>query len=117
MVFIRGLLVLIVFQLLGTVISQAWLPLVPGPVIGLLLLFAWCVWNKGPGKGTVSTSMTLLTMIALMLIPSAVTLITYYEGIADQLVRLVVAIVLSQLLAIWFCGRLMQYLIRRRHAK
>lgn len=36
---LRGLTWLILFQLLGTALNVLFLPILPGPIIGLLLLF------------------------------------------------------------------------------
>ena len=37
---LRGLTWLVAFQLLGTVLNVLFLPMLPGPIIGMVLLFA-----------------------------------------------------------------------------
>lgn len=110
--YIVGFLILISFQVLGTVISAGLLPHIPGPIIGLILLFFACLAYKRVPEGLVTVSKVLVTYIALMLIPSAVLVLKYYSLISDQLLRLAVTIIISQIVSIWFCGRLMQFLVR-----
>ena len=40
---LRGLTWLVLFQLLGTAINHLFLPVLPGPIIGLLLLLVYLI--------------------------------------------------------------------------
>jgi holin-like protein len=115
--FVSGLLVLILFQMLGVVVSAVFFPALPGAVVGLVLLFVYCLWRRGVGEKVSTTAMTLVSYISLMLIPSSVLIIKYYDLISDQMLRIAVVIILSQLISMLFCGKLMQYLIQRADRK
>ena len=39
---VRGLTILVLFQLLGTALSVLLVPVLPGPILGLLLLLVFC---------------------------------------------------------------------------
>ena len=43
---LRGLTALVLFQLLGTLLNVLWLSFLPGPIIGLVLLFMRAVVLK-----------------------------------------------------------------------
>lgn len=47
---LRGLTWLVAFQLLGTVLNVLFLPMLPGPIIGMVLLFAGCWRAAGPAS-------------------------------------------------------------------
>jgi holin-like protein len=44
---ISGLVRILLFQGLGELVSRFALPLIPGPVVGLVLLLAWLAFRKG----------------------------------------------------------------------
>ncbi len=46
---LRGLTWLVLFQLLGTAINHLFLPVLPGPIVGLLLLLGYLVMPR-PGR-------------------------------------------------------------------
>jgi putative effector of murein hydrolase LrgA (UPF0299 family) len=51
---LRGLTWLVLFQLLGTAINHLFLPILPGPIIGLLLLLGYLI-----ARGEVSEPLNL----------------------------------------------------------
>ena len=47
---LRGLTWLVLFQLIGTAINHLLLPVLPGPIIGLLLMLGYLVWRGEVGE-------------------------------------------------------------------
>ncbi len=111
---LRGLTWLIVFQLLGTALNVLFLPILPGPIIGLLLLLAALVWRGEVSDSLNSASLALLNYLPLLLIPPAVGVMVYVDAIAADLWAIVGALVLSLVVSLGFTGWLMQKLIDRQ---
>lgn len=47
---LRGLTWLVLFQLIGTAINHLLLPVLPGPIIGLLLMLGFLIWRGEVGE-------------------------------------------------------------------
>ncbi|WP_263146648.1 CidA/LrgA family protein [Pseudomonas sp. RIT-PI-AD] len=111
---LRGLTWLVLFQLLGTGVNVLVLPMLPGPIIGLLLLFGFLALRGEVGAPLSLASSDLLRYLPLLLVPPAVGVMAYATEIWADFWALVGALVLSLLLAFFFSGVLMQKLIERQ---
>ncbi|HGM5578492.1 TPA: CidA/LrgA family protein [Pseudomonas putida] len=113
---LRGLTWLVVFQLLGTAINHLVLPMLPGPIIGLLLLLG-CLMIRGEvGKPLNEAAGSLLRYLPLLLVPPAVGVMVYARDIAADFWAIAGALLISCLVTLVFVGVLMQKLILR-HGK
>lgn len=110
---LRGLTWLIFFQLLGTGLNALGLSLLPGPIIGLLLLFAWLMWNGEVPAPVGEASASLLRYLPLLLVPPAVGVMAYAGVIAEHFWAIVGSLCVSVVLSIAFAGWLMNHLSRR----
>ena len=111
---LRGLTWLVLFQLLGTAINHLFLPVLPGPIVGLLLLLAYLVWRGEVGEPLSLAAGSLLRYLPLLLVPSAVGVMVYAKDIAADFWAIVGALVLSLVIAMAFVGVLMQKLVKRQ---
>ena len=83
--------VLLVFQLIGEVLVQ-WLKLpVPGPLIGMLLLFAVLIARRSVPDWLRETSTGILQHLMLLFIPAVTGVIVYFEQLGDDWLAFVVA--------------------------
>ncbi|MCJ8170607.1 CidA/LrgA family protein [Atopomonas sediminilitoris] len=118
---LRGITALVLFQLLGSALQVLLLPMLPGPIIGLLLLFAWLLLNGEVSPAINEGASALLRYLPLLLVPPSAGVILYAEQLADDLLALAFVLSLSLVLSLWFSGFLMQRLIERqqrlKHAK
>lgn len=96
---LRGLALLLVFQSLGEIIVRASGMGVPGPVIGMVLLFAFLVARRVPPASLAQAADGLLSHLAIFYIPAAVGVMLYARPLAEQGLAWIVAIVLSTFLA------------------
>lgn len=112
--FLYGLTWLVAFQLLGTAISVLWLPILPGPIVGLVLLFVFLVLRGSIGESLQLSATTLLRYLPLFLIPPAIGVISYAQEIWASFWAITGALVLSLVLSLVFTGWLMQRLIQRQ---
>ncbi|WP_061240821.1 CidA/LrgA family protein [Ectopseudomonas composti] len=111
---LRGLSWLVLCQLLGTVLNVLLLPMLPGPIIGMLLLFVFLMLRGEVGESLSIASSSLLKYLPLILVPPAVGVMVYASDIAADFWAVVGALVLSLLLSLAFAGWLMQKLIERQ---
>jgi putative effector of murein hydrolase LrgA (UPF0299 family) len=111
---LRGLTWLVLFQLLGTAINHLFVPVLPGPIIGLLLMLAYLVWRGEVGEPLSLAASSLLRYLPLLLVPPAVGVMVYAKDIAADFWAIVGALVLSLVVAMGFVGVLMQKLVKRQ---
>ena len=73
---LKGLTWLVVLQLLGSVIHLSLLPALPGPIIGMVLLFALLLLRRGIPEPLEKTAALLLQYLPLLLIVPAAGIMT-----------------------------------------
>ena len=111
---IGALTTLLVCQLSGEVLVRALHLPVPGPVIGMVLLFAALVLRGRPvPPGLGATADALLGNLGLLFVPAGVGVVLYLPLLARDWAPISLAVVVGTLLAIAATGRLAQALLRR----
>jgi holin-like protein len=111
---LRGLTWLVLFQLLGTAINHLFLPVLPGPIVGLLLLLMFLIARGEVGEPISLAAKSLLRYLPLLLVPPAVGVMVYAADIAADFWAIVGALVLSLVIAMAFAGVLMNKLVKRQ---
>jgi putative effector of murein hydrolase LrgA (UPF0299 family) len=114
---LRGLTWLVLFQLIGTAINHLLMPVLPGPIIGLLLMLGYLVWRGEVAEPLSLAASSLLRYLPLLLVPPAVGVMVYAKDIAADFWAIVGALVLSLVIAMGFVGVLMQKLVKRQAQK
>ena len=109
---IKGFLWLLGFQLLGELIARSFGWLVPGPVIGLVLMFALLLFIPTP-EPLVKTSDTLIKNLGVMFLPPGAGLFFLPPEILGQWPALVAAVVVGTAISITLCALLLRLLVRR----
>jgi holin-like protein len=96
--FLNGITVLLIFQLIGEVgVHTLDLP-VPGPVLGMFLLFI-CLLIRGTLPESLDTAATgLLRHFSLLFIPAGVGVIVHFDKFAVEWLPISVALLLSTFL-------------------
>lgn len=111
---LRGLTWLVLFQLVGTWLNHLFLPILPGPIIGLVLLLIFLVARGEVDEPLSLAASSLLRYLPLLLVPPAVGVMVYAADIAADFWAIVGSLVLSLLLSLAFVGWLMQVLMLRQ---
>ena len=111
---LRGLTWLVLFQLLGTALNHLFLSILPGPIIGLVLLMAFLMTRGEVSEPISMAASSLLRYLPLLLVPPAVGGMVYASDIAADFWAIVGALFISCLLTLVFVGVLMQKLIQRQ---
>lgn len=110
---LESLAVLLLCQLLGELIVVYLNLPVPGPVIGMAILFFGLVlYGKVPEKLS-DTANGLLEQLSLLFVPAGVGVMTHLTLLGNQWLPLTASLVISTLLTITITGLLMQHLSRQ----
>jgi putative effector of murein hydrolase LrgA (UPF0299 family) len=114
---LKGLTWLVLLQILGSLISELLLPMLPGSVIGLLLLFAYLLLCGEVSEPLSQATSTLLQYLPLLfVVPAAGIMLASDELLAD-LPAILAALCLSLLVTVPLCGWMMQRLALRVEQK
>ena len=97
---IAGLVQILFFQGLGELLSKVLIPLLPGPVIGLMLMLAWLAIRKKVPENVDVVASTLVQHLGLLFIPAAVGVVMFGPQLKSQAVAVVTALVVSVALTI-----------------
>ena len=107
---ISGLVQILLFQGLGELVSKFVLPLVPGPVIGLIALLAYLL-----AKGSVDASLDLVAStfsqhLGLLFIPAAVGVVMFWPQLQTNGLAVIAALVVSVVLTMAVTGLILKAL-------
>ena len=109
---LAALTLLLLCQLAGEVIAQlSGLPL-PGPVIGMVLLFIGLVIRGEVPVALDKAARGLLDHLSLLFVPAGVGVVLHLARVGDEWLPLAAALVLSTLLAVVVTAWIMQRLGR-----
>jgi len=95
---IKGFFILLLFQCLGEAVSHFFLPLIPGPVIGMILLLVALMFTRQVQQVSDASS-ALIQNLALFFMPAGVGLACEYEKFSGSGWAIFLAITLGTLLA------------------
>lgn len=105
---------LLACQLAGEILARALHLPVPGPVIGMVLLFLGLLLRRQSAPpGLAATADALLGNLGLLFVPAGVGVVLYLPLLARDWAPLSLAVLVGTLTAIACTGRLAQWLLRR----
>lgn len=110
-----ALTVLLIYQLVGEVIARGFGLPVPGPVLGMALLFATLIARKGAGDALRNTSNGLLQHLSLLFVPAGTGVMLHFQRLADEWFAVLVALVASTMLSIAISALVLKALSSRKH--
>jgi holin-like protein len=111
---LNALTLLLGCQLVGEVLARlAGLP-VPGPVVGLLLLFIILLVRGGPGDDLERTANGLLGHLSLLFVPAGTGIMLHAERLRSEWLPLAVALLVSTVLAMAVAAACLHLFLKRR---
>jgi len=110
---IGALTLLLVFQLVGEVVVRGLNVPIPGPVVGMALLFVTLIVRSGPGEQLRATANGVLQHLSLLFVPAGTGVMLHFQRLTDEWLPLTVALVFSTLLSIAVAALLLQKLTHR----
>lgn len=109
---LESLTVLLLFQLVGEIVVQASRVPIPGPVVGMTLLFVGLLLRGSIPEVLRGTSQKLLQYLALLFVPAGVGVMLYVDLIAEEWLAILVALLLSTWLGIAVTALVMTAVMR-----
>ena len=107
-----ALTILLVFQLVGEVISHVLNLPVPGPVIGFMLLLVALIIRGGATEELRTTASGILQHFALLFVPACVGVMVHLARLRDEWLPIAVGLVISTILTIACAALAMAWLMR-----
>ena len=107
---LESLAVLLFCQLIGELIVQALALPVPGPVVGMGILFFGLLLRGSIPEELAQTANGLLGQLSLLFVPAGVGVMTHLTLLGEQWLPLSISLVVSTLLTIAVTGLMMQRL-------
>lgn len=86
---------LLLFQLAGELIARGLELPVPGPVLGMVLLFAMLVLRSGVDGELQTTAQSLLQHLSLLFVPAGAGIILHLHRVADEWLPLTLSLLVS----------------------
>lgn len=110
---LRGLAILLSFQLVGEVLAHLLALPVPGPVVGMVLLLLALELRLPAGDDLRSTSGGLLANLSLLYVPAGVGIVQHLPRLAAEWRALVAALLVSTSATLVVTGWVTARLLRR----
>jgi len=98
--FLNGITILLICQLLGEATSVSLDLPVPGPVLGMLLLFAALSVRRGVPESMESASTALLSHLSLLFVPAGVGLMVHFDRVSEEWLPIAVTLLLSTVISL-----------------
>ena len=113
---LNAITLFVCFQFVGEIVARGLALPLPGPVVGLLLLFAGLtvVYRRGRDLPVAlrTTAQSLLGNLSLLFVPAGVGVMTQLDVLSANLVAVAVSILLSTLAGVLVTGWVMWRLAR-----
>ncbi len=104
-----GVAILLSMQLLGTLVSQLLIPIIPGSVIGMIMLFISLQCGLVKERYLESLVRVLMKNMTLFFLPSAVGIITILPLVGDNILAIALSVILSTILVLLCVGGCQQF--------
>lgn len=104
---------LLMFQLAGEAVTLYFTLPIPGPVIGMALLFAALAMRGGASAELRNTAQTLLQHLSLLFVPAGVGIMLHVQRMADEWLPILVALITSTFAAIAVTALVLRFMLRR----
>ncbi len=98
--FINGITLLLIYQLIGEVLVRGLGLPVPGPVVGMILLFLTLLLRRRSSQALDQSSTALLGHLSLLFVPAGVGLMVHWNLIAAQWLPILLTLLLSTLITL-----------------
>lgn len=110
---IEALTALFLFQLVGEVLARGLSLPIPGPVLGMLLLFGMLLARGSIQDNLRETAQTILKHLSLLFVPAGVGIMKHYALLQASWVPIVVTLIASTLITIAVTAATACFIMRR----
>lgn len=106
--FLNGITLLLVYQLAGEIIVRLLGVSIPGPVLGMVMLFATMMIRGRAPESVEQASTALLSHLSLLFVPAGVGMMTHFGRIAEEWIPITLALLLSTVITMVATALIMQ---------
>jgi len=107
---IEGLLILLCFQAAGELLSWLLLPMIPGPVLGLVLLLVFLRAHRKVPDSVRTVGSGILQHLGLLFVPASVGVVLFAPQLRTHGLALLLALVVSVLTTVAVTGLVLRWL-------
>lgn len=112
MQFLNGITLLLVYQLVGEITVRLLGVPIPGPVLGMVMLFITLMIRGRTPESVDQASTALLSHLSLLFVPAGVGMMAHFGRIADEWVPITLALLLSTVITMVATALIMQVTTR-----
>ncbi|MBW3197155.1 CidA/LrgA family protein [Marinobacter nauticus] len=112
MQFLNGVTLLLVYQLTGEILVRLLGLPIPGPVLGMVMLFVTLMIRGSAPDSLSEASSALLSHLSLLFVPAGVGMMTHFGRIADEWLPITLALFLSTVITMVATALIMQLTTR-----
>ena len=106
--FLNGITLLLVYQLVGEVTVRLLSLPIPGPVLGMVMLFLTLMVRGYTPEPLENASSALLSHLSLLFVPAGVGMMSHFGRIADEWLPITLALFLSTIITMVATAGIMQ---------
>lgn len=106
--FLSGVTLLLVYQLAGEIIVRLLGVPIPGPVLGMVMLFVTMMIRGRASEPVEQASTALLSHLPLLFVPAGVGMMTHFGRIADEWLPITFALLFSTVITLVATALIMQ---------
>lgn len=106
--FLNGITLLLVYQLVGEVTVRLLDVPIPGPVLGMVMLFVTLLIRGQAPDSVDQASSALLSHLSLLFVPAGVGMMVHFDRIAQEWVPITLALLLSTIITMVATALIMQ---------
>ena len=110
--FLGLITLLLAYQLIGEIIVRAFNLPIPGPVIGMFLLFISLLFHSGWAKRWLEPSQHFLRYLSLFFVPAGVGVMLHITRVGDQWFAIAAALVISSVVSLVVTAGVMLFIMR-----
>lgn len=112
MTFLNGITLLLAYQLVGEVIVRLLDLPIPGPVLGMTMLFVTLLIRGHAPESLSTASSALLSHLSLLFVPAGVGMMVHFDRIASEWLPITLALFFSTLITMVATAAIMHFTIR-----
>ncbi len=113
---LHALTVLLLFQLAGEALTQLFSLPIPGPVLGMGLLFLALFFPKWVPEALRQTTHDFLQHLSLLFVPAGVGVLQHFHRVSQEWLPITLALILSAMLTVAVTALTIRALARLTHA-
>ena len=112
MKFLNGITILLAYQLLGEISVLTFEMPIPGPVLGMLLLFITLLIRRRGSSSLDDASTALLSHLSLLFVPAGVGMMVHFERIFVERLPISITLIASTLITMAATALIMHGCVR-----